>query len=488
MKRVLINLAVLAATSIVAAQTVTVGLFQDPTHLDPAQSTATSEYVVMQQIYDTLLTFDANGDVTANLATDWAISEDGLTYSFTLREGVSFHDGTPFNAEAMKYSLDRTRSFDGGAFIEQLSNIESVDVTGDYTLEITLAEPQGAFLTYMADRSGTAVSPAVENLTGQPTGTGPFSFVSRTAQDNITLAANPDYWDGAPQVERVVFRFFPDGSVRYANLRSGSVDIIYPIEARDYVTAQNESSISLLTQPTNGWRVLVMNTTRPPFDNPAVREALALSIDRAAINQIVFNGLEAPATSLIPASSPYFTENDVSINASVEDALQVLADAGVTGASATLTTFARSPEDQLSQLTQAMASAVGIDLRIETVESGEYQRRYGAKDFDIMTMQWSGQADPDANVTSFLSTGAFWNWSSYSVPEVDELLAAAQSSSDVSTRRDLYGQVFEHVTSDWPIIPLTNQVRLIATGSDIEGVRLQANTGILILKSVSVNE
>ena len=490
----LIALLLTATLTLAAAQTVTVGLFQDPPNLDPARSTATSEYVVLQQIFDTLLTFDESGSVVPHLATDWSISDDGLVYTFTLRQGVQFHDGTPFDANAMKYSLDRSRGLSGGAFVEQLSNVMSVDVVDDYTVRVVLERPQGAFLTYLADRSSTPVSPTAAEAAGDafgsaPVGTGPFRFVSRVQQDNITLERNPDYWGGAAAIERVVFRFFPDGAVRYANLRSGAVDIIYPIESRDYVTAQNDPSIALIRQPTNGWRILVMNTTRPPFDNVDLRRAVAASLDREAINQIVFNGLEFPATSLIPVGSPFYVPaDDALVNARPEEAQAHVRASGVGNVTPVLTTIARSPEDQLTQLIQAMAEQGGVNLRIDAVEVGEYQRRYGARDFDFLTMQWSGQADPDANVTSFLTTGGFWNWSGYSNPRVDELLAAAQSSSDQAERAALYGEVMAIVREDVPLVFMTNQVRLVGTSARLEGVRLLPNTGILVLKDAVLRD
>jgi len=491
------TLSILVLTSMLAlaaAQTVTVGLFQDPPNLDPARSTATSEYVVLQQIFDTLLTFDPSGAVVPNLATEWSISDDGLVYTFTLRQGVNFHDGTPFDASAMKYSLDRARTLAGGAFVEQLSNVTAVDVVDDFTVRITLGRPQGAFLTYLADRSSTPVSPTAADAAGDafgtaPVGTGPFRFVSRVQQDNITLERNPDYWGGAPAIEQVIFRFFPDGAVRYANLRSGAVDLIYPIESRDYVTAQNDASISLIRQPTNGWRILVMNTTKPPFDSVDLRRAVAASLDREAINQIVFNGLEFPATSMIPSGSPFYVpSDDALVNAQPEEAQAFVAASGVGSVTPVLTTIARSPEDQLTQLIQAMAEQGGVDLRIDAVEVGEYQRRYGARDFEFLTMQWSGQADPDANVTSFLTTDGFWNWSGYSNARVDELLAAAQSSSDQAERAALYGEAMEIVREEVPIVFLTNQVRLVGTTADLEGVRLLPNTGILVLKDAVLRD
>lgn len=492
MNRIVIALAVAFALAVASAQTVTVGLFQDPPHLDPALSTATSEYVVLNQIFDTLLTFDDAGDVAPNLATSWTISDDGLVYDFELRDDVTFHDGTPFNADAVVFSLERAVNMPEGAFVEQLSNMASVEATGEFAVRITLNEPQGAFLTYMADRSATPVSPAAaamgdEQFDANPVGTGPFRFVSRIQQDNITLEANPDYWDGAPEVDEVVFRFFPDGSVRYANLRSGAVDLIYPIESKDYVAAQDDDSIALLRQPTNGWRVLVLDVTEPPFDDVHLRKALAASIDREAINQIVFNGLETPATSAIPAGSPFFEPNDLPLNADTEAALGH-AEQASNEPSAVMTTIARSPEDQLTQLIQAMAGQGGLELSIDPVEVGEYLRRNTSGEFDVTTMQWSGQADPDANVTSFLITDGYWNWSGYSNPEVDRLLTEAQRTSDVATRRDLYGQVMAIVNEDVPIIWLTNQVRLVGTSASLEGVRLMPNTGILALEDVRVTD
>jgi len=380
-----------------------------------------------------------------------------------------------------------------GAFVEQLSNVADIEATGELSVQITLNEPQGAFLTYMADRSATPVSPTAaaqgdDAFDANPVGTGPFRFVSRIQQDNITLEANPDYWDGAPAVEEVVFRFFPDGSVRYANLRSGAVDLIYPIESKDYISAQDEDSISLLRQPTNGWRVLVLDVTEPPFDDINVRKALAASIDREAINQVVFNGLETPATSAIPAESPFFEPNDLPVNADPEAAREFASMAESDEPSGEMTTIARSPEDQLTQLIQAMADQGGVALSSDPVEVGEYLRRNTAGEFEVTTMQWSGQADPDANVTSFLITDGYWNWSGYSNPEVDRLLTEAQRTSDVATRRDLYGQVMAIVNEDVPIIWLTNQVRLVATSDKLEGVRLMPNTGILALEDVSISD
>ena len=474
-----------------SAQTVTVGLFQDPPHLDPALSTATSEYVVLTQIFDTLLTFDDSGEIAPNLATDWTISEDGLTYIFNLRQGVAFHDGTPFNAEAVKFSLERAMNMPGGAFVEQLSVIDSITVVGEHTVEITLEQPQGSFLTYMADRSSTPVSPTAAQqgdagFGADPVGTGPFKFVSRVQQDNITLERFDDYWDGAPRVEEVVFKFFPDGSVRFANLRSGAVDIIYPIESKDYVTALDDPGIELLRQPTNGWRILVLDTTEPPFDNPALRRALAASIDREAINQVVFNGLEVPATGPVPASSPFHTETDAPLNANVEEAQELVSESGITNPGFALTTIARSPEDQLTQLTQAMASQAGIEVDIEPVEVGEYLRRNTSGEFEAATMQWSGQPDPDANITSFFTTDGYWNWSGYSNPEVDRLLGEAQSTNDIQMRKRLYAEALEIINRDVPVIWLTNQVRLVATDADINGVRLMPNTGIMELEDVTV--
>jgi peptide/nickel transport system substrate-binding protein len=271
--------------------------------------------------------------------------------------------------------------------------------------------------------------------------------------------------------------------VRYANLLSGAVDLIYPVEPRDYIEAQDNEDVALLLQPTNGWRILVLDTTEPPFDDPDFRRALAATIDREAISQVVFNGLEPPATGPIPASSPYYTEPTNLQGLDVALAQEISGDSTFA-----LTTIARSPEDQLTQLIQAMASQGDIELSIEPVEVGEYLRRNTSGEYEATTMQWSGQPDPDGNITSFFITDGFWNWSGYSNPDLDVLLTQAQTETDVATRRDLYAQALQTINEDVPVIWLTNQVRLVATQPAVEGLRLLPNTGIMELENVMLTE
>jgi peptide/nickel transport system substrate-binding protein len=331
--------------------------------------------------------------------------------------------------------------------------------------------------------SPTAAAEGPEAFENNPIGTGAFQFVSRTLQDNITLTRNDNYWDGTPALEEIVIRPFPDGSVRYANLLSGAVDLIYPVEPRDYIEAQDNEDVALLLQPTNGWRILVLDTTEPPFDDPDFRRALAATIDREAISQFVFNGLEPPATGPIPASSPYYTEPTNLQGLDVALAQEISGDSTFA-----LTTIARSPEDQLTQLIQAMASQGDIELSIEPVEVGEYLRRNTSGEYEATTMQWSGQPDPDGNITSFFITDGFWNWSGYSNPDLDVLLTQAQTETDVATRRDLYAQALQTINEDVPVIWLTNQVRLVATQPAVEGLRLLPNTGIMELENVMLTE
>lgn len=480
----------LVFASLTNAQTVNVGLFQDPPHLDPALATATSEYNVLYQLFDTVLTVDADGNIVPHLAETWTVSEDGLTYTFTLKQGITFHDGTPLDAEAVKYSLERNRTIPDGAFAEQLSVIDSIEVPDAQTVQIKLSQAQGSFLAYMADVSSMVVSPTAAEqgdtqFDANPVGSGPFTFVERVAQDNITLARNESYWDGAPPLAEVVFRFFPDGAIRLANLLSGAVDIIYPVEPRDYISVEDNADIKLLNLPTTGWRIIVLNTRKPPFDDPAVRKALGAAIDKPAIGQVVFNGLEEPADGPIPESSLFY-ESLTTADAGPEQAQQILADAGASNPSFVLTTIARSPEDQLSQLIQAMATQAGFTAQIEQVEVGEYLRRNTTGDFDAATMQWSGQTDPDGNITSFFTTDGYWNWSGYSNDQVDTLLAQAREITSVEERTELYTQALDLINADAPVVWLTHQQRLVAAKAALDGVTLMANTGVMLLEDATL--
>lgn len=476
--------------SIATAQTITVGLNQDPPQLDPALATATSEYHVLRQVYDTLVGYDAKMKPIPALSKSWRISKDGLTYTFNLRSGVKFHDGTPLDAAAVKYSLDRNMTMDTSAQKGVLSSIKEVKVLNPTTVQITLKDSYSPLLAAMGDVAGMIVSPTAvkksgEQFTNRPVGSGPFSFVSRVTQDNITLQANQNYWDGAPKIEKLQFKPFPDGTVRIANLLSNAVQIILPVEPKDVEALKKNSNFNYIQIPTVGFRTIVFNTRQAPFNNKSLREAVAATFDRIALNKVVFFNTEAPTGGPFASGTPVYDASIKAPAANVALAQQKLKDAKQSNLSFTLLTIARAPEDKMTQVLQVMAAQAGINMKIEQVEVGQYLARIDKHDFDAVTMQWSGKADPDGNIFEFFTTGAYWNWSGYSDKSVDTLLNQARTSTRMADRRKAYTAALKIVTAEKPTEWLLQQSARVGMASSVSNVKVYPD-GILRLKDVTV--
>lgn len=490
MKKLFVATFVSAFLSMATAQTITVGLNQDPPYLDPALATATSEYHVLRQMYDTLVGYDAQMKPIPALAKSWQISKNGLTYTFNLRSGVKFHDGTPLDAAAVKYTLDRNMTMDTSTQKGLLSSIKDVKVVNPTTLQITLKESYSPLLAALGDVAGMIVSPTAVKKSGaefsnHPVGSGPFSFVSRVTQDNITLQANKNYWEGGPKIDKLQFKPFPDGTVRMANLLSNAVQIILPVEPKDVESLKKNPKFNYIQIPTVGFRTIVFNTTKAPFSNKSLREAVASTFDRAALNKVVFFNTEVPTGGPFAPGTPAY---DSSIKVPAVDislAQQKLKDAKQSNLSFTLLTIARAPEDKMTQVLQAMAAQAGINMKIEQVEVGQYLDRIDKNDFDAVTMQWSGKADPDGNIFEFFTTKAYWNWSGYSDKSVDTLLSQARTATDMADRRKAYTAALKKITAAQPTMWLLQQSARVGMASNVNNVKVYPD-GILRLKDVTV--
>ncbi|PYE50387.1 ABC transporter substrate-binding protein [Deinococcus yavapaiensis] len=490
MKKHLAATAICALLSLAAAETLVIGLNQDPPQLDPALATATSEYHVLRQMFDTLVGYDQKMRPIPAIAKSWKISPDGLTYTFNLRTGVKFHDGTNLDATAVKFSLDRNMTMDTSAQKGVLSTVKDVKVVNPTTVQITLKNTYSPLLAALGDVAGMIVSPtaakkAGDKFTNQPVGSGPFSFVSRVTQDNITLEANKTYWNGAPKIDKLQFKPFPDGTVRMANLLSNAVQVILPVEPKDVEALKTNAKFKYMQLPTLGFRTIVFNTTRAPFNNKALREAVSATFDRAALSKVVFFNTEQPTGGpFAPGTAAYSTTIKVP-KANLATAKQKLSSAQQPNLTFTLLTIARAPEDKMTQVLQAMAAQAGINMKIEQVEVGQYLQRVEKHDFDAVTMQWSGKADPDGNIYEFFLTNAYWNWSGYSDKSVDALLNQARNATSMADRRKAYTEALKKITADKPTEWLLQQSARVGMASNVDGVKVFPD-GILRLKDVTV--
>jgi peptide/nickel transport system substrate-binding protein len=474
--------------------TLYVALEAEPPELDPNLSSAYVDRQVMASLYDKLVDIDENGEIVPMLAKSYDVSDDGKVYTFHLRDGIKFHDGTEFNAEAAKYNLERYQEEDSVRSTE-VEPIESVEAVDEYTVRVTLSEPFAPFLAVLTDRAGIMASPkAIEENNGRiskdPVGTGPFKFVERVRGDHITVEKNPDYWrEGLPKIDKIEYRGIDDENVQYQNLQSGELDIIDSIPLVEFKELQESGDYNVSIEPGLGYQGVFLNVTQPPFDNKQLRQAVYRLVDRDAIVKAVLRGVggEAGNSPFSEQSWAYSEESDSYPERSVEEAKALLEEAGEPdGFSFTLKTDPSPINQQIGQVIQNNLKPAGIDVKLEQEEFGTLLDDSTNGNFQALFLGWSGRIDPDLNIYDFTVTNGDFNDSGYSNPEVDKLLNEARTTSDRDRRKELYGQVMEILHEDVPYVYLyhNNQTTDFAMQPTVQGFEPYPD-GILRLAGVS---
>lgn len=438
-----------------------IGLDDDPPQLDPQMSSAAVDRQVFQSLFNTLVGIDSNGKIIPELATSWNISKDGKTYTFNLHKNVTFQDGTPFNADAVKFNFDRELNPKfGSPRLSEIGSISQVKVINPYTVQLILKQPYAPLLAILTDRSGMMLSPTAvkkegANFSNHPVGTGPFEFVSRVKQDNITLKAFKNYWGPKPKVQTVVYRPYTDGTVRLTNLTSGTVDLVNMIDYKDINSVKKNPNLKVSEKPAIGFQGLILNVNKAPLNNVKVRQAINLAIDRKAITQVIFHNYVTPATTMLPVSS---WAHDSSIKLPSGDMTvpkQLIQQSGEKNIQFTLKIPAGSAQNQqLGQMIQSMLKKIGITVKLEQVEFGTMIQQGISHNFDAIDLGWSGRIDPDGTIYSWLITKGSNNDMGYSNPNVDKWLNEARTVESQSTRQQLYDKVQQQVWNDAPYIPL----------------------------------
>ena len=457
------------------AQTVTIGLHQDPPNLDPILSQAFSDRSVTYQIYDRLLDLDEQLSIVPMIATSWDVSDDGLTYTFQIREGVTFHDGTSLDAEAVRYTFERNMTREGSARRDELSSIDTVTVTGPFEVTVNLRAPNAAILAVLTGNAGAIVSPTAAEAAGadfgnSPVGSGPFAFHARERQNHITLRANDDYWNGAPSIREIVFRPFPDGDVRVANLLSGGVDVIVPIEPKDIGSVQAAAGYDVVAYDSLGWRAFVMNLSRPPFDDERVRRAVAHAIDRAALAAVVYDDAVIPLIGPFPVNTPGYDPDLTAPAHDLEAARAALEEAGALGTRFTLLIL---PHETLhGQFWQAILTQVGFDVQLEQMEAGPYLEVVNNLQHDATLVGWSGRVDPDPQLYPFVHTEGNLNWGGFDDDRINDLMERARAETDPAAREGLYRDAARLVVEESMIVWGIQQQNIIGIASNIDGVPL----------------
>jgi peptide/nickel transport system substrate-binding protein len=498
-RTLLVVLALILAVSAVSVAaptrggTLRVGLDADPPNLDPHQSTAAVDRQVFQSLCDKLVDINQELEIVPMLATSWAITDGGRTYTFRLRSGVVFHDGTPFNAEAVKYNFERMldRSFGSPRFSE-VNLITAVTVVDPLTIRIALDKPYSPFLSILSDRAGMMVSPAAARRLGrdfarEPVCSGPYKFVEKRPQERIVLERFDRHWDrSAGFLERIVFRPFSDENARVANLRAGELDIINLVPAAEVPRLKTEQGIVLLERAGLGWQGMWIMVSGPPFNNKALRQALNATIDRRTLVRVVFGETAEPAngpfppgmfTYAIPANSRIPERN-------LDLARRKLQEGGQpNGFSFTLKISPGRQPQQVAQVIQSMAAEVGIRINIEIVEFGALLSQLSNHRFEASLLGWSGRPDPDANLYGFFVTGGGLNNSDYANSRVDSLMDAARILTTNDQRRRAYTDVMNALNDDLPYLFLWWPKEYKAMSAKVQGF-VQVPDGMIRTRTV----
>lgn len=474
--------------------TLNVALSAEPDTLDPTLARSFYSRYVFSAMCQKLYDLDKDATIVPQLAASLPeVSEDGTTVTIKLRTGIKFADGTDFDAEAVKGSLERHLTLAESARVSDLGTLESVTATDPTTVTLTLSAPFSPLTAALSDRAGMIMSPKQLEATGSdfgndPVCVGPFKFAERVPQNSIELVKDPQYYDADKvYLDKIVYRIISDSSIRAANLRSGDADVADTIGTDDVDQLKADSNLSVLESPSLGYQGVTFNVgnadgvgtppklgTEPFARDKRVRQAFEYAVDREALVKTVFNDLFDPACGPISPASE-FSSDAVQTCREHDPAKsrQLLEQAGVaTPYTFTLLTSNTPASLQFAQALQSVVKEGGFDMKIEPVEFTSLLDLQDQGKYEAVQIGWSGRPDPDGNISTFVRSGGSQNVAGYSNKKVDALLDQARQTQDVAQRRDLYGQLQQVLQEDAPLVYLYRQRNLTGVSATVSGVQV----------------
>lgn len=481
----------------------TVALAEEPDALDPSLARTFVGRIVFANMCEKLYDVNADLEVVPQLAAELpTVSEDGKTVEISLREGLRFNDGSELDAEAVKTSLERHRDIQGSARAAELSPLKSVEVVDPLTVRLELNQPFAPLTAILADRAGMVMSPAQldklgESFADEPVCVGPFEFVERKAGDRIVLRKSEDYYD-ADQVnlDTLTFTMIEQGPVRAGNLRSGEVDVAERLDTTSLQEIEADPNLTLKKATSIGYQGVTINVgnvkgVNEPFgerqapiaQDPRIREAFELSLDRDAINQVVYNGRFEPDCSPLSPQSPFRPDDLECSEQDIDRAKALLKEAGVqTPVPVTLMLSTDPVTLRLGQVIQEMAKEAGFQVKVAPTEFVTSLDLADQGKFDTFQIGWSGRIDPDGNIYDFHHSEGALNYSGAHDPEVDELLDQARVATDEAERKQLYADALDLIHERRNIVYLYHENYFTGAAADVVGVEFYGD-GLLRFKT-----
>jgi peptide/nickel transport system substrate-binding protein len=466
-----------------AQTTLRIGLAEDPDILDPTLARTYVGRIVFASFCDKLFDIDEKINIVPQLALSHETSADGKEVTIKLRPGVKFQDGEPFNAEAAKFSLERHLTMQGSFRKPELAALDHVEVVDPLTIKLVLKAPFSPLIAQLTDRAGMMVSPKAAKEQGDkfglhPVCAGPYKFVERVQQDRIVFEKFADYWNKDNVfIDRVVFLPIVDATVRLANLKSGGLDLLERLLATDIKAVQADPKLKLSTAIELGYQGVTLNIGKDKAKGPLsqsakVRQALDLSIDREAINQVVFNGEFKPGNQWVNPDHPYYQTAFPVRPRDVAKAKALLKEAGVTPPVNVDFMVPKGAETEaVAQVIQSMAAEAGFDMKIRVTEFATSLKQAEAGEYQAFMLAWSGRIDPDGNSYVFLKTGAPQNYSAWANADADKALDGARLVTDQAKRKAIYENLTKLALDEKPILYIYHRRILIAHTTKLEGYK-----------------
>ncbi|HEX7040729.1 MAG TPA: ABC transporter substrate-binding protein [Trueperaceae bacterium] len=504
MARRLMALLLVATAGLALAQqpkyggTLIAGMQTDPVGLDPHITNATSTRNMLENVYDTLVMFDSSLQIVPGLAESWEVSDDGLTWTFHLRQGVTFHDGDPLQASDVVFSINRIKDpAVASPRADDFAVVADIQAPDDSTVVMTLSEPFSPLLSKLAASLNVIVSEDVVKANGDlqnvVVGTGPFRFVEYVPQTRLVLERNPDYWGAdesgnqLPYLDGIVFQFYPDPTARTTAIQTGNADFIEYVPSADVEVLQADPNVEVVGGLSANFRSIYFNVERPPFDDVNVRRAIAYAIDEQAIVDLALFGTGGvPATgTTIPASNYYGISDSPYVGRDLEAARAALAESAYPDGFefdlyvTSTYDFLRTP----AEVIQANLADIGITANIVAEDWSIYLPKALEGDFAATILGESGQSDPDDFLFNVFYTDNGGNLGNFSDAELDALLEEGRRVADQEARREVYRQAQERILELVPHVFLFHSSQFEALRSDVKGFEHFPNTSYLGLRT-----
>jgi len=473
--------ALLLSASAAQAADLRIGLQDDIDIIDPDRSRAFVNRIVFTSFCDTLIDIDQNMNYVPRLATEWNWGDGNKSLTMKIRDDATFHDGTPVNAEAIKYNLERSKTLEGSLRRSEIAAVDTVDVVDEHTVKLNLSRPDSTLISQLSGWAGMIISPAAAekgDFSKEPACSGPYKFVERVQNDKIVFDKYENYWNADQyHFDRLTFMPIPDATVRMANLRAGSLDVIERMSPTDIEIIEGDKESSIVKADGLGYQGFMINLTKGSgaekstiAKDARLRQALSISIDRNVIAEVVGANAFLPASMPFPPTSFAYDER-FEIKRDVEKARALIKEAGFDRVPVEIQFTNTTQQQQIYELVQAMAAEAGFDVSLRAVEFTGLQASMKEGNFQASQAGWAGRVDPDGNIAHYIMCKGTLNDSGFCSEKVDSALQAARETTDTAERKKHYAVVQEVLSEDVPQVFLYFQPWIYGVRNEVSSFR-----------------